>query len=177
MQLITGEDYIEIENYPFRVSSIGHGGRIPIADITEVLPDRSPPEMVIRGNEVIFLDVQHQEELLAWSRTCSVPISQRLDLWAMINEPFLDTIHPSTQVEQVKQILISNQIKEVEIEGIRGKVGETLLIYNTVLWEWHHLGHYDVLLSRKKYSLQGLRESFYWWTMKIALRNLDSSCR
>jgi len=173
MQLVTGADYIEINAYPFRVSSIGQGGIIPIADITEILPDRSPPELVIRGNEVIFLDAQYKEELLAWSSTFSIPISQRLDLWALINEPFLDTIHTPDQVEQVKQMLISNQIKEKEIAGIREKVGETLLIYNALLWEWQHLGQYEVLLSRKKYSLQGLRESFYWWTMKIALRNLN----
>ncbi len=174
MQLEIQGKKLRIKQYPFRMSSIGNSGTIDLQEIQEIQVDRFPPEIILRSKEVIFIADEYRESLRVFATTEGIPITPRQDIWSLINEPFLDTVHQESYMNNVQKLLTTNQVNFDEVSGIRHKIGETLLIYNAIMWEWKHLGHYDVLLSRKRYALSGLTESFYWWTMKIALRNLHS---
>lgn len=167
---LEGTHFIYLE-YPFE--HIGPGVLNPIAatDIQEYLPNRKPMELVTKTQEVLFIREEDTPAWIAWGNSMGIPSSNRLDLWALLNEPFLDTVFSQEKQDQSFARLAENGLDRKEVLGIRQKVQSQMLMYNTVLWEWVHLGHYDVLLSRKKYSLQRLSQSFYQWSMGIGLRN------
>ncbi len=160
------------QSYPFeRYARTSQGPIIP-KDIREILPDRHPPEMVTWDKEVLFVTAESREILREWAQRYGIPLSDRLDIWSWLNEPFLDTVYTPEQEENTLKLLAENGISPEETHGIRQKIQSHMLIYNGFLWEWVHLGHYDVLLSRKKYSLRRLTNQFYRWTMEISVRNL-----
>jgi len=164
-------DRIVIESYPYKMSSGYTDPVIHLKQIDELLLDRSPPEIIRAGREVIFLDVSQRDQLVDWAKESDVRLSDRLDVWNLLTRPYLDMLFTPQEKTYIHDMLVSNDIKENEIEAIRKKIADSLLMYNVILRESHVLGHFDVLMSRKKYAMGGLSENYYWWSMKIALRN------
>ena len=158
--------------YPFALVTTASRKPIAAQDIWEYLPNRHPMEVVTKGREVVFIGDADKEAWIVWAKEQGIPSADRLDIWALLNEPFLDTVFPLEMQEHTLDRLEENGLNRKEVKGIRQKVQSHMLMYNAILWEWQHLGHYDVLLSRKKYSLQRLSPSFYQWSMGIGLRNM-----
>jgi len=163
---------IRFIDYPFKSGALQASGQVHAQEILEVLPDRHPVECVTQNQEVLFVEVHYRDELSKWAQQHKVRVSDRADTWAWINEPFLDTVFAPEARAQTLTLLEQAGFTAHEVQGIREKVQAHMLMYNAVLWDWQHLGHYDVLMSRKKFSLQRLTPSFYQWTMGIALRNI-----
>ena len=68
-------------------------------------------------------------------------------------------------------------ISRRECNALRLEVAERILAYNSILWDWCHLGLLDVLyaslgfLTGEKHRLSDVDfERFYWRAMNIALK-------
>ena len=161
----TADAIVFPKGYDFRYSTVIRRDKVRAITINEVDLSAAPPSLVINSAEVIFISAVYRNELAALAERNGIPQVKRFDIWGALNEPFLDTTHTPEQQAQTIALLAENNIPPAEVVDIRKRIRRTMLFYNSFVWEWVYLGHYDYLrwtwLTKRK----------YWWSMDIALRN------
>ncbi|MCA8830062.1 hypothetical protein [Hymenobacter pini] len=157
-----------VRRYPFRAASIHATPWIPANAIVEVGVGLSGPIVVLNAREVIFLQAEQKEELLAFAARHQIPEWQRLDIWALIASPYADTETTSAEKEATLQLLEQQGVSREEVANVQHTIGWQLLLTTYHSLEWIGYDHFDVL-SR---CVVLKRKQFYWYTMDIALRNL-----
>jgi hypothetical protein len=154
--------------YYFRWSNVKAGSNIDAQRITEVNLNTAPPSFVLDNKEVVFVKYEYKSELENFANKNNIPIVQRPEIWEMLCEPFLDTTFDENHQKETIKSLITNGLTEEEVIAIRKKIENRMLLVNSIVWEWVHLGQFDYLNWTTF-----LFKSKYWWTMEIALRNLN----
>ena len=164
-------------DYPFAPASVSSGDPLPWDKICEVDPDAWPPELRLETGEVLFVAAEQKEELRQACKRYGVPVVQRVDVWALLLEPFLDTEFDEEHEERTLRRLEEYGITREEAWKIRREVRRRMLAYNFVMWDWVHLGLYDLLQASPAQWFPGLSwlrrgasQRFYWWAMEIAGR-------
>jgi len=170
---------ILISQYPFPPASIYPHGRIECSAIRDVDPSAGPLEIRTRNGETLFVSAEQSYVFHDWITNSQLPVVRRVDAWALILEPFLDTEFTPEQQEQTLAALGDIGIPRTDAMRIRRSVERAMLAYNFVHWDWVHLGLFDVLtatrqgpswlalshrLFRKRYN------DFYWSAMEMADR-------
>lgn len=175
------EDFIEFLSYPFASASIFPSGRIQNSDINEILLDQIPPEIRTINGEVLFVEASFKDRLKEFAQCNQIPIASRVDTWGLILNEFLDTEFNKETKERVIHILESCGIRREEVEKLRETVREVMIAYNfeSMLWEWVHLGLYDLLkgysgiLAEEKFKLPEEEfNEFYKFAMTIANKGI-----
>ena len=167
------ESGVVFRDYPFPTASIYPSGVVAYEAIREVLPDMAPPEIRTHRGEVLFVTAMQKEQLRAAAEQHGLRIAARVDVWDLLLEPFLDTEFSEQDQARTLAILEENGISRERCEALRSQVGAAMYRYNfsTMLWEWVHLGLYDLLLAIQddlSWTLSGGMEAFYWEAMSIA---------
>ena len=131
--------------------------------------------MVLHSGEIIFLDYASHLALGLFARIHAIPQRIRLDVWALLCEPYLDTSFTKKDRERTGLALRNAGFTDQEVETIRADVGGIMLTYNCVMWEWAHLSHYDLLIAfgeeEKSETLVAAKErENYAWANEIANR-------
>jgi hypothetical protein len=164
--------------YSYPPASVFPSGEIAWSRVAEVDPSATPPEIRV-GGEILFVAATTKRLLGEWCAHYAIPVVQRVDIWGLLLEPFLDTEFTSADEERTRRMLGANGVSDEEAVRIRHEVGECMERYNIAsgLWDWCHLGLSDVLDARMG-RLAGdacrLAEEdfkvFYWAAMELALR-------
>ena len=176
-------DFIEFIKYPFMCSSVCKKKELSATDIVDVT-DRyfAPPAIRTVHGELIFVPFQAEKEgedekLPSFYASNNIPVRKVTDIWDIINDPFLDTEHSEDFKEKGYKQLEKCGVSRAECNCLRIEVAGRMLAYNSMLWDWCHLGLYDVLcaslgfLSGEKHRLSDTEfEEFYWRAMDIALK-------
>ena len=169
-EVIIEPDSITIHNYPFQPSIVFRQARIASEDIINVDIKAYPPTIRV-GDELIFISIKHKDKLLLFSNVNQLPLVERADIWDWILEPFLDTEYADETHQRLNALLSNYGLTEDKVASIRHEVKTQMLKYNfdTMLWEWVHLGAIDVLFAmRTKYDTMQFAD-FYKRVMDIAL--------
>jgi hypothetical protein len=166
-------DHIQFHDYPFAAASVSKQGALFYSDICEVLPTRFPPEVRTHQGEVLFIPAVQRDELTRIATQHQLPITDRIDLWAMLLEPFLDTEHSPAEQARTLALLAQYGVPNDETRRIRSQVARIMLAYNFAsgLWEWVHLGLFDLLNAYLADLGDSENETFahhYWQAMEIA---------
>jgi len=178
-EILFTDEGIEFSGYIFSPSSVYPCGIIKYSDIKEILPDFFPPEIRTHSGEILFVSAPYKEELKRVAEKNNIPLNSRADLWSLILEPFLDTEFSDESKEITLTILESNGVSRKLCEELRREAGEAMYAYNisSGLWEWIHLGLYDLLsafrgyLSGEEFKMpENEFKEFYWRAMEIANR-------
>ena len=170
-----GEGTLTILGYPFE-PSMAYGNKVFNATEIEEVQLKSLPPAIKTGNELIFISAGYKEQLSKFATDNNIAIVERADIWGWILEPFLDTEFTDDMSIRLDKLLDEYGQGEEKVASIRKEVGEQMMKYNfdTMLWEWTHLGAFDVLSAmRAKYNREEFRE-FYARVMEIALLNKES---
>jgi hypothetical protein len=169
-------DGIAFDRYPYPGARVHPRGLVPWTEVLEVDPAASPPEVRIAG-ETLFVSHELREELARAAEAHAVPTVRRADVWDMLLDPFLDTWFDDDIQELTLQRLEENGIPRAEAASIRKRVGWAMLHHNAMLWEWVHLGLWDLLEAHRNVWVRLLRgltpgryRAFYAWAMEIAGR-------
>ena len=168
-------DAVVFDKYPFPGARVHPSGSVPWSEVVEVDPEAAPPELRIAG-ETLFISATHKDELRRAAAEHGVPVVSRFDVWDLLLEPFLDTTFDSEAQAGTVELLGRNGISPEEVRRIREAVGKRMLAYNSVLWDWVHLGMYDLLQAHRPGSAtrdpQPEREfvALYRWAQEIAQR-------
>jgi hypothetical protein len=165
------EDSLEINQYEFQISTIRENPIIHAKDINEACFNTFPYSFVIHSNEIIFIEERYNDAFEEFVNKNNIKISQRVDLWKLINEVFLETKFSNEHYEETLKTLAEFGLSKQDIAQIRQKVGELMSGWGGVSWKSDYLGHYDLLLNKKQSFLLLFPKDFYWWSMEIALKN------
>ncbi|MBD2699234.1 hypothetical protein IC229_01210 [Spirosoma sp. BT702] len=167
--LIEGTSLI-IPSYPFKPSIACRQDRFIATDVMNIDVSAAPPAIRV-NNELIFISAKHKDDLVLFAEANQIPIVRRDDVWDGLLEPFLDTEYTDVTHQRIVSWLATYGLTEEIITSIRDEVGKQLYAYNfgTMLWEWVHLGAFDVLCAmRSTYSAEQFAD-FYRKVMDIAL--------
>ncbi|GAB3990911.1 hypothetical protein GCM10028807_19270 [Spirosoma daeguense] len=162
--------YLHIPEYPFRPSIACRQNTFFATDITNIDVSAAPPTLRV-NNELIFVSAKHKDELLQFAELHQIPVVKRDDIWDGLLEPFLDTEYSDETHERIVRWLATYSLTEELIASIRDEVGAQMYKYNfsTMLWEWVHLGAFDVLCAmRATYNKEQFAD-FYRRVMDVAL--------
>jgi len=165
-----GPNHIHFDNYPFAPSIAFHKKTLAADEIVNIDLKGMPPTIRI-GNELIFVPATMNTELAEFAATNHIPVVDRKDIWSWLLEPFLDTEYDQKTHERLSGLLASYGLTEEKVVAIRDEVQIQMLKYNfdTMLWDWCHLGAMDVLSAmRTKYDAEQFAD-FYRRVMEIAL--------
>ena len=171
------DDSIGFSNYvfsPSKVYSKSSMKKILAEKIDEIDLQGAPPVLKI-GDELIFVSAEHRSELESFASRNNIAVQTRFDIWDAILEPFIDTEFPPENAKRNKENLERYGLGEEQVQKWRERVGETMVAYNfgTGLWDWAHLGLWDLLNAYQLGLGEKLTEEqyaqLYWDSMKIAL--------
>ena len=157
-------------NYPFEPSIAFRRSVFKAEEIKSVDLSSIPPAIEI-NNDLIFISAMFKDELIAFCKANDIKSIERTDVWCLILEPYLDTEFTDDKSIANEKLLAECGLTKESVSAMREEIGEQMYKYNfdTMLWEWVHLGLEDVLSAmRTKYSKDEFND-FYWRAMKIAL--------
>lgn len=172
------ENQIQFQKYPFQASSIYRNGNVPSKDISEILITRFPLEVRLKRGEVLFVSAVHKESLKLFAKSNKIPIVSRVDTWSFICEEFLDTVFSDEDKERVYRLLENEGLDKNIVSETRQFLYIPMMAYNSIMWDWAHLGLYDVLMAisgqfpygeKVKFTEEAFHD-FYWKAMKLAMR-------
>lgn len=139
-------DSIRFGDYPFPPAAVFPDGCLDFESIREVSVRSAPPEVRTHTGEILFISANHVRSLEKAVRRNSLPVVERVDIWHHILSSFLDT---ETDDGKALAVLHENRISENECRELREFVAPAMRAYNcdSGLWDWTHLGLYDVLCA------------------------------
>lgn len=164
-------DSLALNNYPFDNSFLSGNSTISSKNILNICIKSAPPTIRV-DNELIFISAKNKQELAEFADRNKISLSDRVDLWDWILEPFLDTEFTDEHKERIYKLLEKYELSRQTVDHIRETVKGQMMKYNfdTMLWEWGMFGALDVLQAmRPKLSSRDFN-SFYKQVMEIALR-------
>jgi hypothetical protein len=175
---------IVFEDYPYPGALVYPSGSIAYADIESVDPAAAPPELRHRSGEILFIPATQRQALETVAQNRGLPVRRRTDIWALILEPFLDTEFDAAHKERTFAQLEENGVSRAETDSLRRSLRTRMLAYNTIHWEWIHLGLADALdahLSRPlpawmPFAQRRFRR-FYHRAMELASRGASTDAQ
>ena len=170
---------IAFAKYPFPPASIYPHGRVAYSAIRDVDPDAAPPEVRTKDGETLFISAEQSAEFRDAIGNAELAVVRRVDVWDLLLEPFLDTELTAEEEERTMATLERLGVSRAEVSQIRQSVKNPVLAYNALLWDWAHLGLYDVLTAMRlgvawttllNRLLPRRYDEFYWKAMELADR-------
>ncbi len=169
-QLTIGDDFLQIENYPFEPSIAYRQTIFRLYQIDDIDFKSFPPTFKV-GNELVYLTSEKKAELEEFAKKNNIKTVERPMIWGWILEPFLDTEFTTEADQRLTKLLEKYGLTVDQVKLLRTEVETQMLKYNfdTMLWEWGGFDASDVLRAmRTKYKKDEF-EDFYKRVMKIAL--------
>ncbi|MFF8259133.1 hypothetical protein [Streptomyces virginiae] len=152
-------------------------GVLSAAAIREADPDAAPPEIRTLAGGILFVSAAHQAGLRRFCAANGIPLRTRPYVWGDLLEPFLDTSSTQGGRAVPPERLAAAGLDADETARIRERVGPLMAAYNSVHWDWSHLGLADLLDAAFGASVpeelripQRERDAFRAWATAIANR-------
>ncbi len=166
-------DGVQWSNYPFIGASVYPSGFVAWRDVRHLDSGGLPPEVWTADGETLFVPFPQKHELLSQARAVGIEDAPRVDVWRLLLEPFLDTEFTTEDDKRTAATLERVGIPARRIEQIRARVGPHILGYNSLVWDWVHLGLDDLLTAfnwehRSRGLTEERRRRIYRWAMGIA---------
>ena len=164
------EATLDFVQYPFGCASVAEKRMVNSAEIASVNTNAAPPEIHLHSGEIIFLYAPEKVKLQKWAARNQISERSQIDIWSLLLEPFLDTEMSETWQARCFAQLARCGIERSEVAAIRKSVSSAMMTYNfsTMLWEWVHLGLYDVLVAQSGYLKKDAYKAFYRDAMALA---------
>ena len=96
-----------------------------------------------------FVSATERPWLELFCRANDIPQVDRIDVWADLAEPYLDTAFDTHAAERTAKRLAACGLDAAQVSALRGRIREPMLAYTALTWEWAHYGHADVLVAMK----------------------------
>ena len=179
MHCLFSDHSIRFINYPFSAASVFPDGEVGLPLIASIDANSTPPQVRLVGVETLFVPATQQPELEVFAARNFVPAAARLDVWAIILAPWIDTDLDDADDERGLSRLESFGIARAEVSVLRGRVGPAMAAYNfqSGLWDWANLNLFDALnalsgmLAGPEFRLEAAPfAEFYWQAMEVASR-------
>ncbi len=178
--MVIADTEIRFVDYPFVGASVYPDGVIAASAIADADPAAIRPQLRTAAGETLFVHAEHRPALDEFCRRNAIPVHRRLDIWADLLEPFLDTWFDVADQQATEARLHRAGLSPAEITEIRARVERAMMSYNfdSMLWEWVHLDLYDLLAAANGILVRpearatlGDPAELYRWAIRIADRS------
>lgn len=153
------------KHYIFRHGFLKGKKKLSFDLVEEIRINTWPISAKINNNELIFLFGLSKEEVIAVASEKGLSIVEPQDNWSLLLEKFLDTEFDEEEKQQTLSRLEAAGIDKSEVEKIRKRFQNRMLLTTLFSMEWIYYGQFDALRQ-----IWPLTEQKYWWTMKLALK-------
>ncbi|MFG2335167.1 hypothetical protein [Streptomyces yangpuensis] len=150
---------------------------LPAAAVRDADPAATPPELRTVAGDTVFVDSRDTAALERFCAEHRIPVRRRPDIWGDLLEPFLDTRFDDRHHTATLDRLERGGVGRDEAVRIRRRVGPLMTAYNSLHWDWHHLGLADLLEAAASDHVPAElrvppqdRAAFRAWAMEIADR-------
>jgi len=145
-------------------------------NISEVLLDWAPPAVRTTEGEFIFISATQKDPLRRFAERFHLRQPARVDVWALLLEPFLDTEFDDEHQKATWKRLADSGVPADEVKKIRTLVGNRMYALGFATWEWVHFGLYDVLSQMRPHTWTTgwTFARFYAYAMELANRGAAS---
>lgn len=156
---------------------------VPASAIRDADPLAAPSEVRLHTGETLFIAGARHHELRAFCERNDIPIRSRPDLWDALLQPFVDTEFTPELAAQASALLDEFGVSPEEAAAIRDRFAAPMVAYNfgTGLWDWVHLGLFDLLQAvsgpsagEHRLSTEDFAET-YRWAMVLADRSAPAT--
>ena len=167
-------DAILLGDYPFLKQN--RRRLLTAKSISEVLLDWAPPAVRTLDGEFIFISATQKDHLSKFAHRFNLPLTDRIDVWSLLLEPFLDTEFDEAHKKATLKLLADNGVPADEVEKIRALVNHRMFNLTFQTWEWVHYGLYDVLetMQPHTWTTGWTFDRFYAYAMELANRGTVS---
>ncbi|MCL2387490.1 MAG: hypothetical protein FWC89_08090 [Defluviitaleaceae bacterium] len=171
------DNCIVYSKYPFKCSH-AYQNAIHAEDILEAnINSYGMPTIRIKQDELIFISAVDKDKLATFCEKNNLPVVQRIDVWELVLDVFLDSYRSPEMTQRVYDLLQKCGISKEECNNLRKEVAQRMCAYNDVLWEWVHLGLCDLLSAYQGNYPKPLLDDngfkdFYFKTMRIAFKGV-----
>lgn len=168
MDVSFAQDRIHFVSYDFPGATVHPAGVLAATQIRDADWRTAPPEIRTTRGETLFVPATQQAELEQFCHRNNITRKHRPDIWADLLEPFLDTSFDPEHEHATDDRLRQAGLSEDEVADIRRRLTPLMRAYNvdSMLWDWTHLGLYDLLSAAL-----GDSATLYTWAMEIAERH------
>ncbi|MET9226266.1 hypothetical protein [Lentzea sp. NPDC003310] len=176
MTVTFGPDHIVFVSYEFPWSGLHPHGVLPAARVRDVSTAFQPEIRTVSG-ETLFLSADDAPGLVSFCLRHGIAEVARYDVWGDLLEPFLDTEFGVEDQEACVSRLVAAGLARGEVSSIRERFAPLMESYNfdSMLWEWTHLGLFDLLRALNGTLVDpvlparlGDLSEVYRWAMGIA---------
>ncbi len=120
--MVFADTEIRFVDYPFAGASVFPDGVLAVSAITEADPDAIRPHLRTVAGETLFVHAEHRGALDDFCRRNVIAVHRRLDIWADLLEPFLDTWFDAEDQRATDARLHGAGLGSKEIAEIRGRI-------------------------------------------------------
>jgi predicted metal-dependent HD superfamily phosphohydrolase len=159
---------LRFTGYPFRPASVCPNGVVDVEQIAEINLSR-PSQVRLKSGEVLFVNADHKEALLAFIHRNDVPTPHRYSIWGAVLEPFLDTWEEQHTIDRQFAWLATLGLDRETVNRWRSEVAVAMVAYNfgTGGWEWCSLALYDALVAQQAALNREAFADFYSRAMRL----------
>ncbi len=163
-------DALVLDGYPFPRGA--RSGRLPARELVEVEVGWSPPAVLTKEGEFVFVAPAQARALHDFARAHGLPFVERLDVWGLLLDPFLERPRAAGWLEENARALEAHEVPRKEAEQVREALKFRMMMLTAVAWNLPRFGLFDALGQMKGFPfLPGWSfDRFYEYAMSLGGR-------
>ncbi len=142
-----GEGAIAFWSYPYPGASVFPRGEVRAENVAEVVTNFRPPAIRTRAGEFLVLPAGALDAARAFARAHQIPEVRRVDVWALILEPFMDATVDRGARRRMRESLRRCGLTPLRVFLLRWRLSFRVEFVHCVHFRWQHYGLADVLDS------------------------------
>lgn len=162
-----GDDSITFRSYPYPGASVYPSGVVGAAEVAELVSNFRPPALHTRGGEFLVLPADCLEAARGFAERHGIPVVRRVDVWALILEPFMEASVDRAERRQMREVLARCGLSPLRVFLLRWRTSFRVEFLHCVHFRWQHYGLADVLDSMTTLRSPRLLARFYRRATKI----------
>lgn len=166
-EILFGDDVITFRGYPYPGASVHPGGSIGAADILELVSNFRPPAFHTRSGEFLLFPTDALDAARAFAEAHGIEVVRRVDVWALILEPFMDASVDREGRRRMRDALARCGLSPLRVFLLRWRISFRVEFVHCVHFRWQHYGLADVLDSMSTLRAPRLVARFYRRATKI----------
>jgi hypothetical protein len=163
-----GEATVAFRRYPYPPSSVFPDGVVSAEDIVELVENFRPPALRTTEGDFLVLPESALPEARAFAARNNVPVVRRVDVWALILEPFMDARTDRQTRAAMAEALRRSGLSAGRVLYLRWRTSLRVEFLHCLHWSWQHYGLADVLDALRTVRMSRRLERFYAEAMQIA---------
>jgi hypothetical protein len=162
------ERSIVFRRYPYAPASVYPDGALQASEVEALVLNFRPPALHTRKGELLFLPPDALPEVRAFAERHEIPSVRRLDVWALVLEPFMDTSVDRAMRRRMREALRRCGLSGARLLFLRWRVSFRVEFIHCLHVQWQHFGLADVLDAMQPLRSKKAFARFYAAAMRLA---------